>query len=442
MIFRTLSYSLLSFPLSLMAITYYVILPKWYAENYAISLTSLGLWLALSRVWDGLSDPLIGAISDYLRQKNISRMLFLRAGVLVLSCSFLLLLNPQFLNSTSVIYVFIIFSLLFYTGLTLVLVPYECLPIELIKDSKARSNFIGGRDFLLILGTIGAALFPLIIKKNINGTEVADLSSISFIYIILLVLFYFFLERWFSLSNQENEVKLNKSSFLKGLSTLKGNMPFQKLIIAFTVNSFGAALPASLFLFFAQYRLSVSENEAYFSLLIYFAVGLLTLPIWLYLSNRMLKKYVWFIAQFINAASFLPVVFLGSGDYFYFLILVSISALGFGGATVLPSLLQADIISYTKLNTTLDIEGVYVGLWSVARKLSQALGAGLALFLLGLSGFDPSLFDGAKTSLLDNTEILNENSKLTLSVLYALVPSVCSLISILIAWNINYSDSK
>jgi GPH family glycoside/pentoside/hexuronide:cation symporter len=65
-------------------------------------------------------------------------------------------------------------------------------------------------------------------------------------------------------------------------------------------------------------------------------------------------------------------------------------------------------------------EGLYIGVWSVAKKLAAALGVGISLSILGFVGYKPNIAQP-------------ESVVLTLRVLYALVPSVCNILAILIA---------
>ena len=199
-----------------------------------------------------------------------------------------------------------------------------------------------------------------------------------------------------------------------------GSRDFKLLLLSFVIASFGAGLPASLFLFFCETVLGFSEYEAFQSLLLYFLIGLGLMPIWTYLSNRYPKKYVWFSSLCIHAGCFLPVVFLTKGQGNAFLILISLSAIGFGGTILLPSFLQADLVRAVSVESSVSAEGIFMGIWALAKKFAQALGAGLGLFVLGWVGFSP------------NTEA-NESVLLTMSLLYAVVPAVTALLSICIA---------
>jgi len=82
--------------------------------------------------------------------------------------------------------------------------------------------------------------------------------------------------------------------------------------------------------------------------------------------------------------------------------------------------MQADVIDYDELLTGERREGQYIGLWSLAKKLSAALGVGLSLSLLSYAGYTPNVEQ-------------SETVRMTLRVLYALIPSLFNLLGLGIA---------
>jgi GPH family glycoside/pentoside/hexuronide:cation symporter len=122
----------------------------------------------------------------------------------------------------------------------------------------------------------------------------------------------------------------------------------------------------------------------------------------------------------VNTGAFTGVFFLGPGDEVPYGVLVFFSGIGFGATLAIPSAIQADVIDYDELRTGRRQEGRYIGLWSIAKKFAAAVGVGVGLFFLGAAGYVP------------NAE-QNETVVITLRVLYALVPSVCNLVGLLVA---------
>ena len=196
------------------------------------------------------------------------------------------------------------------------------------------------------------------------------------------------------------------------------NRPFIILLTAYTISAVGNNLPATLILFYVQYVL-VSDLADLF-LLLYFVTGIVFLPGWIFLARRIGKKAAWLASMAINSGAFVGVFFLGPGDELVYGILVFLSGIGFGAALAIPSSIQADVIDYDELLTGERREGQYIGLWSIAKKLAAAVGIGAGLALLGMAGYTPNVEQ-------------TESVRLVLRTLYALVPSLCNLVGLVVA---------
>jgi GPH family glycoside/pentoside/hexuronide:cation symporter len=173
-----------------------------------------------------------------------------------------------------------------------------------------------------------------------------------------------------------------------------------------------------LILFYVEYVLQ--SNLADFFLLLYFVTGIVFLPGWIVISRKIGKKAAWLSSMAINTGAFFGVFFLGPGDAVIYGILVFLSGVGFGATLAIPSAIQADVIDYDEWLTGERREGQYIGLWSISKKLAAAVGVGVGLSILGAAGYTPNVEQ-------------SEQVKFVLRTLYALVPSVCNLIAILIA---------
>ena len=122
----------------------------------------------------------------------------------------------------------------------------------------------------------------------------------------------------------------------------------------------------------------------------------------------------------INTGIFLGVFFLGPGDEWLYGALVVGSGLGFGATLALPSAIQADVIDYDELLTGKRREGLYIGIWSIAKKLAAAVGVGTALAFMGRAGYQPNVDQP-------------EGVLMTLRILYALVPCLCNIVALAVA---------
>ena len=223
---------------------------------------------------------------------------------------------------------------------------------------------------------------------------------------------------WCVLAVKEKGYRSASTSLRGGLRGAVQNRPFMILLVSYTISAIGNNLPATLILYYVQYVLKSDMADLF--LVLYFVTGIAFLPGWIYLSRRTGKKGAWLASMVINTGAFIGVFFLGPGDAAIYGVLVVLSGIGFGATLAIPSAIQADVIDYDELLTGERREGQYIGLWSIAKKLAAALGVGVGLAALGMSGYTP------------NAE-QTEQVQFTLRTLYALVPSICNILAFLIA---------
>lgn len=402
-----ISYALPALPLALMGLTFYVFLPKYYADVVGVSLSSLGVIIILSRIWDAIIDPIIGSLSDRSNFKSGRRKPWVVAACLPLAASFIFIHMPP---NTGAVYWFAIWTFLFFLFWTLVAVPYEALGAELSFSYDERTKLLGMREALVVIGTLGAVSFPVVFSDQPI--------FLTLLYSFILIASVLILNRNVKEKSWTSD-KRPTGSFFKAYLSVLNNKPFLILLTAYLISAFGGTLPATLIFFYVDYVIGDTGGGPYY-LIIYFVVGFLFFPLWINLSKKLGKKKAWLISLLVNTFGFIGVFFLGSGDTIYFAIFVGFSALGYGGTLALPASMQADVIDYDELESGVRREGQFIGLWSVVKKFSAALGAGLAFPILDATGY----VAGASQ---------NPDTIFALRFLYAAVPCICNLLAVVVA---------
>lgn len=416
-----IAYALPAFAMAVVGIPIYIYIPKFYTDVIGLDIALIGAILLGLRVFDALTDPLMGLISDRTNTPYGRRRPFIVIGALLLAVSLLFLFNPPAMSifkTTAWFSVWISGVFIFWT---VTVVPYESLGPELTSDYDERTVLFGIRDGSLIFGTMAAATIPVLIRallaKSSNPyTDNTVFLIMSLIYVPLILVCCFIC---IVLVRETERVKISAPwHLLQTLKTSLYNKPFVILILAFAFSSIAAQMPAALILYYVEYVLLSSRAELF--LLVYFISGIAFLPFWVKLSKSIGKKITWIVSMVINTGAFFFVFWLGAGDEIYFGILVFLSGIGFGAGLVLPSSLTADVIDYDHLQSGKRQEGLYIGIFSVTKKLAGAVGAGTGLWILGVSGYRPN---NPQTP-----EVI-----LALRSLYALIPCFLSIFSLIIA---------
>ncbi len=422
------AYALPAIPLAVIGIPVYVFLPKFYSDTIGLNISTIGILLMAVRVFDAVTDPVIGYLSDRTTGRFGRRKPYMALGASGLAVSILFLFRPLDISgSTLTVYFgFWLFALFFFW--TLITIPYESLGPELTPDYHERTSLFAYRDGFLIVGTLLAAASPMLIDEAMKAmgkipSEKVRFSIMAFLFSPMIIIFSFYCIH----RVKEKFKSIEGENLRRGFSSVLKNQPFLILISAYTISALGSNLPATLILFYVEYVLKVQNAEGF--LLIYFLTGFMFLPLWIIISRKIGKKKAWIISMIINTGAFSGVFFLGPGDAYVYGVLVFLSGTGFGAGLALPSSIQADVIDYDQLLTGQRREGRYVGLWSIAKKLSAALGIGIGLLLLGNAGYSPNIEQGESTVMM-------------LRVLYALVPCLCNVLAIVIICFYPISEKK
>lgn len=416
------AYALPAFALAVVGIPIYVYIPKFYTDVVGADIAMVGFVLLAIRVFDAVSDPVIGMLSDRTHSRFGRRRPWIGFGVFPLVASILFLFNPPELSPNAAVAWFGIGVFLVFLSWTVITVPYESLGPEITFDHDERTSILSLRDGMLILGTVVAAASPAIVEAALGlGDDAAGerrkFSAVALLYAPLIIgacLLCAVVVR----ERARNVAAAPVSNPLQDMRRLTGNRPFMILLASYTIAAIGSSLPATLIPYYVEYVIGDPDVEAF--LLLYFVTGIALLPLWVWAAKRIGKKWAWISAASLNSATFAGVFFLGRGDVTEYAILVCLSGIGFGATLALPSSMQADVIDYEELRTGSRREGEIIGVWAVSKKLAAAFGVFVAFPILGYVGYEPNVEQ-------------SDRVQLALRTLYALVPSIFNLIGLLIA---------
>lgn len=402
-----IAYGLPSLPLAAMLLPLYIYLPTFYVEERGLGLAAVGTVLLLARIWDLVTDPAVGFLSDRIRTRIGRRRPWLMVGApLLVACAWPLFNPPEGIGPAWLLG----WSLAFYLAATMILLPYSAWGAELADDYHERSRVTAWRETFTVVGTLAAASLPAILGGGTGPT----LTAIAIGLTVLMPLTVFI--ACVGVPEPPRVERVAHIGFKRGLKVLLGNRPAARLVAAYLLNGLGNAVPATIFLLFVGNVLQASDWAGPL-LVIYFACGMAAIPLWLKLSKRYGKHRVWSGAMLFACAVFFFVPFLGPGDVAIFAAICVLSGAAIGADLILPPSIQADVIDIDRAATGQERAGLYFGIWAIATKLATALAVGLAFPLLDLSGFDATA---------DNTQ----GALFTLAALYAWAPVAFKLAAV------------
>lgn len=410
------AFALPAIPLAALTLPLYIIVPTFYAEQMGMSLAAIGSALLLVRIFDAINDPMIGFVADRMRfGLGRRRMLFMLSLPLCGLAAIMLFWPPQNVGFGYLA----LWGIVLTIGYTMCLIPYAAWGAELASDYQERSRIAGFREGFTLIGTLIAIIIPYAIGID-TGEGLHGLAVLGFMVAIALLIFGG-LAIWRVPEPEEFSPK--RVGFADGLRAMKENKPFARLIIAFFLNGLANGIPASLFLYFVSEWVGQPDLRGGL-LFLYFLCGIAGVPLALFIAQRTSKHRAWCGAMLIACAVFVLVPFMPQGMVAPFAAMCVVTGICLGFDLALPSSIQADVIDADTAVTGEQRSGLYFASWSLATKLSLALGVGLVFPILGFFGF-----------IADGSAPQTETGMAALAIAYAWVPVLLKLVAIALMWH-------
>ncbi|WP_114391023.1 MFS transporter [Notoacmeibacter marinus] len=415
-------YALPALPLAALTLPLYIVVPTFYTDVVGLPLAAVGAILLAVRLIDAVSDPIVGWAADRYRPAFGRRRTALSLAILPTAISAYMLFAPP--DGAGLGYLFG-WATALAISFTLAYLPYAAWGAELTTDYRGRSRVAGFRESATLIGTLLAIALPFVIDggrvaesaEGWHGLAVLGASVGALFVIFSLIMLVRVPEP------REHSRRFNVS-LREGLAAMAANKPFLRLIFAYLLNGLANGIPATLFLFFVGARLGLPDWQGPL-LFLYFACGVLGVPLALRLSKTLSKHRAWCWAMLAACVVFVFVPFLdGMTGGIAFIGIVVLTGLALGFDLSLPSSIQADVIDIDTAATGEQRSGLYFSAWSLATKLSLALGVGIAFPLLQLAGFDSAAGAGNDAPAL-----------FVLAALYGWAPILFKLIAIGLMWN-------
>ena len=400
-----LAYGLLGLPLAFVALPLYVLLPNHYANAFGMPLATLGAVLLGARLFDAITDPLLGRWSDRLFARSLRSALAVgAASAVVLALGLTGLFFPQVTGPLALVLWALVFLLVTTTAFSQLGIAHQAWGARLGGDELQRGRIVAWREGCGLVGVVLASVLP-----GLFGLPV----MVS-VFVIALALGWLAWTRAPRPSAVQRHASANAAT--KGTASLWHpwrSAPFRRLLAVFMLNGIASAVPATLVLFFVQDRLQATPAQEPLFLGSYFLCAALAIPLWLKAVARWGLARTWLAGMLLSIAVFASVVTLGAGDVWPFVAVCALSGAALGADLALPGALLAGVVA--QQGDSGQHEGTYFGWWNFATKLNLALAAGLALPLLGALGYSPGTRDA---------EALR-----TLALAYAVLPCALKLLA-------------
>ena len=371
------------------------------------------------RIFDSITDPIMGFISDNTKSKWGRRRQYVLAGGVVMGVSYIIMWQLFKENSLQFnFWYFFLWSLVFYLGLTLFSVPYVAMGYEMSDDFHERTNIMAIAQFIGQWAWVIAPWFWVIMyDPEWFPTPEEAVRQLSF-WVAIPCAICAMVPALFIKSKStldEDYEPLNAANIGSSVTKI-----YDSFVEAFKIKEFrkicGATFlifnafntVAALTFFVIVYKLFNGDTEAsgiwvsLFGCLGALGTTFIVIPVVTWMSKVLGKKKAFLVAQGISILGYIMLWFLFvPGKPWMYIIALPFFSFGIGSLFTIMMSMTADIIDVDQLNTGKRREGIFGAIYWWMVKVGFAIAGALSGIIIGIVGFDPDLATTDQQSAVD-----------------------------------------
>jgi len=357
------------------------------------------------RIFDAFTDPIMGFISDNTKSKWGRRRQYVFFGSILMGLAFIVMWQLYRINGVEYNFIFfMVWSFIFYLGLTLFSVPYVAMGYEMSNDFHERTSIMAVAQWIGQWAWVIAPWFWVIMydKTLFASADVATRTLAVWVGLILMMCAMvpaIFIKSKSTLHENYSPLSLatiggSLKKILSGFKEAFAIKPFRQLCIAtfLVFNAFNTIAAFSFFII--VYHLFDGDAGAagiwptLFGCLGALGTTFLVIPIVTRLSKKFGKKKAFIASQGVSIIGYIMLWFLFiPGKPYMFIFALPFFSFGIGSLFVLMMSMTADVIDMDEINTGLRREGTFGAIYWWMVKFGFAIAGGLSGAIMTSVGF-------------------------------------------------------
>jgi GPH family glycoside/pentoside/hexuronide:cation symporter len=348
--------------------------------------------------WDYINDPLAGYISDRTRSRWGRRRPFLLFMAIPLMLAFTLMWwRPPFTDPVVLGVYFSAVYIVYELIATFAYMPYLALTPELTSEYDERTSLMSTRAFFSILGSLIAFTVPLMIVGGFhpeNAGRVLLMGAAFGIFCIIPLWLVFFGTR-----ERKEFMSQPAKGIRESIAAVRNNRPFVFGLVIYLFTWVAIAIIQLIMLYYIKHVVR-QEGQSDLIMATIFVVAMIALPMWVWISQRLNKRWAYIAGIAFLAVVLLTLSTLGPGTSLVLILAICVLAgIGVSAAHVIPWSMLPDAIEYGELQTGERHEGMFYSLITLAQKIAVSIALPLALLVLDRFGYIPNSVDQPESAV-------------------------------------------
>lgn len=346
----------------------------------------------IGKVWDAVTDPVMGNITDRTHSRFGAKRFYILIGSFISAITFILMWVPLEQATTGLKYIFyMVMYMLFSTGFTIVMVPYNALLPDMIDDYTLRGSYTGVRMAFSAFGNILAGLLSTLIITDNTDSGRYMLVALIFGAIFCIAILITFFGTW---EKQKPVIKISlRESFTQSFTVYKSRC-FKMFILIFIFGQAATDFVTGLAVYYIDDVLNAYGGGRFTYLM---GVILISQFIGMLIFNPVMaktdKKMPILIGFPVRIAATLAMLFFSheGANFTVILALTFIVGLGMAGSSVTIYAILADMADVDELITSINRPGTCSGMATFIRKICAGLSISVIGILLAMVGYDETI---------------------------------------------------
>ncbi len=369
---------------------------NYLTDVVGLTAAAAGLAVMIGKLWDAVTDPMVGFLSDRTRSKLGRRKPYMLWGSIPLMLTMWLFFSKPLVSGAMPQFVWVTIALcLLNTAYTLVNIPYNSLTPELTDDFNERTSLNGFRFGFAVFGTmLGAgAVLPIV---GLFPNKAAGFSGMGLVLGIVMAVTA--LITVFSVKEPDHsKTEIPKDGFFETYLSVFKNKPYVILLLTYALNLAGLNFMQGIIAYYFNY-IYHNEGMATIAMLMLLVVAMVFIPVSVLISKKLGKKRTYQLSfVFIASAAILIFLFGHTLGIRFFLVVMAWAGIGIGLGYVSPWAMVPDTVEYDAVKTGKRKEGAFYGIWTFMAKVGTSFAIIVSGMVLNLGGYVANAIQSASS---------------------------------------------